>query len=141
MIAARIEASTAPGAVGLATVFQSVARLRTRTSSFESIRLMQFAGSPDALTDLQRLAELSGPATLAVFEWLGEDAFAALQPLPDTPEAEPRVRQALMLALISVALVLLLTLIRLATPDRLRRASHTSLTDAWISRSLLGKKI
>ncbi|WP_417479637.1 hypothetical protein [Maricaulis maris] len=141
MIAARIEASTAPGAVGLATVFQSVARLRTRTSSFESIRLMQFAGSPDALTDVQRLAELSGPATLAVFEWLGEDAFAALQPLPDTPEVEPRVRQALMLALISVALVLLLTLIRLATPDRLRRASHTSLTDAWISRSLLGKKI
>ena len=28
-----------------------------------------------------------------------------------------------------------------ATPDRLRRASRTSLTDAWISRLLLGRKL
>lgn len=141
MIEARIDASSAPGAVGLATVFQSVARLRQQTSSFEVIRLMAVAASPDQLTDLQRVAELSGPATLAVIEWLGEGASEALQPLPPRPVVEPRIRQGLWLALGSGGMVLLLTLIRLMTPDRLRRASRTSLTDAWMSRLLLGRKI
>ncbi|WP_323761428.1 hypothetical protein [Maricaulis sp.] len=141
MIEARIDASASAGAVGVATVLQSVARLRRQTSSFEVIRLMSEAGSPDRLADLQRVAELAGPATLAVMEWLGEDAVSALQPLPPRQQAEPHIQQALVLALASAALVLLLTLIRLMTPDRLRRASRASLTDAWISRLLLGRKI
>jgi hypothetical protein len=45
-----------------------------------------------------------------------------------------------MLALISAALVLLLTLIRVVTPRRIRLASRTNLADAWISRLTLGRK-
>lgn len=140
-IADGIDARTAPSAVAVASVLERVAQVRTRTSSFEAIRLMAHVSGPAALEDLERVAGLSGLSTLAVMEFLGDAAFQALAPLPPRPGVEPRVRQGLIAALVSAVLVLLFTLIRLATPDRLRRASRTSLTDAWISRLLLGRKL
>ena len=53
---------------------------------------------------------------------------------------EEWLEQRTMLALISAALVLLLTLIRVVTPRRIRLASRTNLADAWISRLTLGRK-
>ncbi|WP_291844322.1 hypothetical protein [Maricaulis sp.] len=135
------DARTAPGAVELSTLLQRIDGVRSSTSDFEAIRLMAHVTAPETLPDLQRLTALAGPSSLAVMEWLGPRAFAALADLPPRPVAAPRVRQGLLLALASAGLVMLLTLIRIMTPDRLRRASRTSLTDAWISRLLLGRKI
>lgn len=140
-LAARSDARTVDQAVALATALQRVADLRDATSSFEAIRLMEYPDSPAALDDLQRIGELAGPATLAVMEWLGEGAYDALQPVPDQPQADSDVRRGVMLSVMAAAFVLMLTLIRVATPEHLRRASRTSLTDAWMSRLLLGRKI
>ncbi|OLF77833.1 hypothetical protein AWH62_03945 [Maricaulis sp. W15] len=135
------DARTAPGAVELATLLQQIDAVRSATSSFEAIRLMVYVDTPDTLAELQRLSALAGPASLAVMEWLGATAYQALVAAGPRPAAAPGVRQGLILALGSAAFVLLLTLIRITTPDRLRRASRTSLTDAWMSRLLLGRKI
>ncbi|MFY0637325.1 hypothetical protein [Maricaulis maris] len=140
-LAAQLDARTTEEAVVLATVLQRVADLREVTSSFEAIRLMAYPDSVATLDSLQRVGALSGPATLAVMEWLGEGAYDALLPLPERPEASQEVRRGLIFSLGAAILVLLLTLVRVATPARLRRASRTSLTDAWISRLLLGRKL
>ncbi len=140
-LAARLDARTVDQAVALATALQRVAELRDATSSFETIRLMAYPDSPAALDDLKRIGDLAGPATLAVMEWLGEAAYDALRPSQDQPRAASEVRRGLTLSLLAAALVLLLTLVRVATPSRLRRASWTSLTDAWMSRLLLGRKV
>lgn len=140
-IEALLDARTAPAAVEVASLLHDIAIVRAATSSFETIRLMAHIDTPAALADLQRIAGLAGPATLAVMEWLGPTAREALAEQPPRPVAEPFVRQSLVMALVSALIVLLLTLIRMITPDRQRRASRTSLTDAWMSRLLLGRKV
>ena len=125
----------------LATLLRDVAHVRAATSPVVAIRLMDGLATPDAVRRLRDVAGILGPRTLAARDWLGDGLLNVL----DRPEADvavdrPRLKMTIMLALISAALVLVLTLIRLARPAGIRRASRISWLDAAISHSLLGRK-
>jgi hypothetical protein len=136
----RIDQRTASQAVTLSQLLQDLSLLRDATSPVVAIRLLDGVRS---LEDLQHTAWLSrhlGPGTLAARLHVSREALFRLEAGSGPGLSNPQLEQRTMLALISAALVLLLTLIRVVTPRRIRLASRTNLADAWISRLTLGRK-
>ena len=137
----RIDLRTAPQAVALSELLRELAALRETTSPVLAIRLMDGIGSYDEVRALRALSEILGEGTLATRRLLGPEAFSLMQAPQALPvSGDPVAQRNAMLALISAACVLLLTLIRLITPRHIRRASWSNLADAWISRLTLGRK-
>jgi hypothetical protein len=138
-----IDARTRDGALALSQMLSDIAEIRAQTSPAIAIRLLDGLAGPDDVRRLRRLVDMAADRALAVRELLGEAALEAGPVLPEAVPASPdqdRLKRNAMLALISAAVVVLLTLVRLATPRRIRLGARTNLADAWMSRLTLGRK-
>ncbi|WP_203292606.1 hypothetical protein [Maricaulis parjimensis] len=136
-----VDLRTADSAVALSELLRDLAALRQATTPVQAIRLVEGLENYQDVRQLRRLSEILGEGTLAARQLLGPGALTVLD--AETPEiltGDPVAQRNAMLALISAACVLLLTLIRLITPRHVRRASWTNLADAWMSRLTLGRK-
>ena len=140
-LAGRVSLPSSPSALALVALLRDVAHVRADTSPVIAIRLMEGLATPDAVRRLRDVAGILGPRTLAARDWLGDGLLDILdRPAGDIAVDRPQLKMTTLLALISAALVFALTLIRLATPSGIRRASRISWLDAAISHSLLGRK-
>lgn len=138
-----IDARTRDGALALSQMLSDIAEIRAQTSPAVAVRLLDGLAGPDDVRRLRRLVDMAADRALAVRELLGEAALEAGPVLPEAVPASPdqdRLKRNAMLALISAAVVVLLTLVRLATPRRIRLGARTNLADAWMSRLTLGRK-
>ncbi|MBO6765081.1 hypothetical protein [Maricaulis sp.] len=139
-----IDARTREGAGGLSEMLRDIAAIRAQTSPAVAIRLLDGLAGPDDVRRLRGLVDVAGDRSLAVRELLGPRALEAAEPAIPAPVVESadqdRLKRNAMLALISAAVVVLLTLVRLATPRRIRLGARTNLADAWMSRLTLGRK-
>lgn len=136
----QLDQRTAPRAVELSQVLQDLSGLRDATSPIVAIRLLDGVATREDLCRVAALSRVLGPGTLAARMILPDDAILRSDAAAAPDRSNPQLEQRTMLALISAALVLLLTLIRVVTPRRIRLASRTNLADAWISRLTLGRK-
>lgn len=137
----RLDLRTAEGAVALSELLRELDALREATSPVLAIRLMSGLEAYEDVTAIRALAGVMGEGTLAARQLLGPQALTLLETTdPIVRPGDPVAQRNAMLALISAACVLLLTLIRLITPRHIRRASWSNLADAWISRLTLGRK-
>lgn len=139
-----IDARTREGAGGLSEMLRDIAAIRAQTSPAVAVRLLDGLAGPDDVRRLRGLVDVAGDRSLAVRELLGEAALTVVEPAIPAPVVESadqdRLKRNAMLALISAAVVVLLTLVRLATPRRIRLGARTNLADAWMSRLTLGRK-
>ncbi|MHA6289511.1 hypothetical protein [Maricaulis sp. CAU 1757] len=133
-------ALTGEDAVALAEVLRDAARVRDAMRPLLAVRILSAAGSAEQLRQLTGLSTLAGIRTLAILEQLGPSALVPVMPAPSVRDWPP-VPRGLVLALAAACLVLLLTLVRLVTPSEMRKASRLNTLDAWVSHSLLGRKI
>jgi len=140
-LSGRIDLRGEGGMAVLADILRDLAAVRERTSPEIAIRLLDGLETPEDVRRLRGLVEIAGDRALAVRELMGEAAFDPAAPAVRLPAgSDPVAKRNTMLALMSAALVVLLTLVRLATPRRIRLAARTNLADAWISRLTLGRK-
>lgn len=139
-IARRFDARTQEGAVALSELLRDVARIRERTSPVLAIRLMAGLDDAEDVRRLRELTDLAGERALAVRELLGREALVLTAEPAAAPASDPVLERNIMLALMSAALVVLLTLIRLTTPQTIRKSGRLALADAWMSRLVLGRK-
>ena len=144
LLRGQIDARTRDGAVALSQMLSDIAAIRAQTSPAVAVRLLDGLAGPDDVRRLRGLVDLAADRALAVRELLGEAALTAAEPVMLEPVVESadqdRLKRNAMLALISAAVVVLLTLVRLATPRRIRLGARTNLADAWMSRLTLGRK-
>ena len=140
---AAIDLRTHPDAVAVSELLREIAMVRRETSAITAIRVMPAIGTVGDAAAMHQTARVAGPALLALVELTGRDAFTVLE-APEAvslPGPDPHVRKGLSLAGLSAIIVLLLTVIRLATPRQIRDASRLSYLDAAVSRLCLGRKI
>jgi hypothetical protein len=140
-LSGRADLRGSDGAVALAGMLRDLAAIRAQTSPEIAVRLLDGLAAPEDVQRLRGLVEIAGSRTLAVRELMGQAAFDLAAPAgPASAVSDPLARRNTMLALVAAGLVVLLTLVRLATPRRIRLAARTNLADAWISRLTLGRK-
>jgi len=140
-LSGRIDLRGGQGAVVLAEMLRDIAAIRAQTAPEIAIRLLDGLDTPQDVRRLRTLVDSAGERALAVRELLGPAALERAAPETRVQaQPDPVAKRRAMLALISAGLVILLTLIRLATPRRIRLAARTNLADAWISRLTLGRK-
>ncbi|MED5549512.1 MAG: hypothetical protein VX529_09145 [Pseudomonadota bacterium] len=143
LLRGRIDARTRDGAVVVSEMLRDIAEIRAQTSPAIAIRLLDGLAGPADVRRLRGLVAMTGGQALAVRELLDEAALEAGPVLPEPVAVnadQDRLKRNAMLALLSAAVVVLLTLVRLATPRRIRLGARTNLADAWISRLTLGRK-
>jgi hypothetical protein len=140
VLAGGLDLRTQDRAVPLSQMLRDIAAIRERTSPAVAIRLLDGIASPEAAGALRGLVAAAGPRALALQEIAAQSGLAAAAGPAGAGTVDRVAKRNTMLALISAALVVLLTLIRLATPRRIRLAARTNLADAWISRLTLGRK-
>lgn len=144
LLRGQIDTRTLDGAVALSQMLSDIAAIRAQTSPAVAVRLLDGLAGPDDVRRLRGLVEMAADRALAVRELLGEAALTAAEPVMLEPVVESadqdRLKRNAMLALISAAVVVLLTLVRLWTPRRIRLGARTNLADAWMSRLTLGRK-
>lgn len=143
LLRGRIDARTRDGAAAVSEMLRDIAEIRAQTSPAIAIRLLDGLAGPEEAGQLRGLVDMTGGRALAVRELLGAAALEAGPVLPEPVAVstdQDRLKRNAMLALISAAVVVLLTLVRLATPRRIRLGARTNLADAWMSRLMLGRK-
>ena len=144
LLRGRIDARTREGAGPLSEMLRDIAAIRAQTSPAVAIRLLDGLSGLDDVRRLRGLVDMAADRALAVRELLGPRALEAAGPVMPAPVVESadqdRLKRNAMLALMSAAVVVLLTLVRLATPRRIRLGARTNLADAWMSRLTLGRK-
>lgn len=136
----QIDLRTGPEAAALSRLLESISRLRRFYSPTITIRLLSGVRSSADIEKLLRLAPTAGDRLLGMQLLLGDGIYDVLQGPPVPVQPERRVYHGLIAGLISCALVILLTIMRLSTPVLIRRAGWLSALDASLSRLFLGRK-
>jgi len=127
-------------AVALAQFLESVSNIRRTTSPTQTVRLLEGVKNSDQMESLQQLLSLFEERLPGLQLILGDEIYELLREEPPNPHPEDRMIQGLYAGLISAAMVLLLSMIRLSTPVLVRRASRLKSIDASLSRLFLGRK-
>jgi len=136
----RIIPAHSESADALAQFLESVSNIRRTTSPIRAVRLLEGVKSGDQIESLQQLLSLFEERLPGLQLILGDEIYNFLREDPPNPRPEERLFQGLYAGLISAAMVLLLSMIRLSTPVLVRRASRLKSIDASLSRLFLGRK-
>lgn len=136
----QIDLRIGPEAAGLSRLLETVSRLRRYYSPTVTIRLLSGVRSAADLEQLLRLAPVAGDRLLGMQLMLGADIYSLLQDEPAPVQPERRIYHGLIAGLVSSAMVILLTILRLSTPVLIRRAGWLNGLDASLSRLFLGRK-
>jgi hypothetical protein len=135
-----IDLRTGPEAASLSRLLETVSRLRRYYSPTITMRLLSGVRSAADMEQLLRLAPIADDRLLGMQLMLGEGVYDLLQDEPAPRQPERRVYHGLIAGLISSAMVVLLTILRLSTPVLIRRAGWLNGLDASLSRLFLGRK-
>ncbi|WP_417477093.1 hypothetical protein [Maricaulis sp.] len=139
-LAGQVERRSGAEAAALSRLLGDLARIRRASSVMTAIRVVSSIGDLNQADYLVRISNTAGDRLLALHFALGDGVYQLL----DSPEGHPRASaRSVNLAyagLLSAAIVVFLTLLRLATSPEVRRASRLTALDARVSRLFLGRK-
>jgi len=124
----------------LANFLENVSYLRRMTSPTRAVRLLEGVKSSEQMEQMLQLLPLLEERLPGLQLILGDKIYELLRQEPPKPIPEERLFHGLYAGLLSAAMVLLLSIIRLSTPVLVRRASRLKSIDASLSRLFLGRK-
>ncbi|WP_300526866.1 hypothetical protein [Maricaulis sp.] len=119
--------------------------IRSRTSATLTIRTLDALGALDQARELYVLVREVGPGVLILHETAGPAMYGLLDVDTAQPVSQGAIEKrdihGVIAAMISAAMVLLLSIIRISTSPLIRSASRLRAIDASLSRLFLGKKV
>lgn len=139
-LAGQIDRRTGSEVAALSRLLEDLARIRRSSSVMTAIRVVSAIGELNQADYLVRISNTAGDRLLALHLALGEGVFHLLDSSEHAPRASAQSVNLAWAGLLSVAIVLFLTLVRLATSPQVRRASRLTALDARLSRLFLGRK-
>lgn len=139
-LANRIERRSGPEAAALARLLDDLARIRRASSVMTAIRVVSSIGQLNQADYLVRISNTAGDRLLALHFALGDGVYQLLDPAENGPRASARSINLAWAGLLSAAIVLFLTVLRLSMSPAVRRATRLNALDARVSRLFLGRK-
>lgn len=140
LLAGRIDRRTGAEAAELARLLDDLARIRRSSSVMTAIRVVSSIGQLNQADYLMRISSTAGERLLALHLALGDGVFHLLDPAGEAPRPTARSVNLAYAGLLSAAIVVFLTMLRLAVSPSVRRASRLTALDARMSRLFLGRK-
>ncbi|MBR9826264.1 MAG: hypothetical protein GYB36_10750 [Alphaproteobacteria bacterium] len=118
-----------------------IAELADASSASLSLRLIEILPGIDAVPALLALVERMGAGAVALHQTVGDSMYEIVEVEQVVGEVQPLHRHGLIASLMSMLIVLLLSLKRIATAPLIRQASRFQGLDAFLCRLLLGRKV
>ncbi|WP_339748313.1 hypothetical protein [uncultured Maricaulis sp.] len=139
-LAGQIEHRSGSDTAALSRLLDDLARIRRTSSAMTAIRVVSAISELNQADYLVRISNTAGDRLLALHLALGEGVFHLLDSSAEAHRPTARSVNLAWAGLLSTAIVLFLTLVRLATSPLVRRASRLTALDARLSRLFLGRK-
>ena len=139
-LAGQLERRSGAEAAALSRLLDDLARIRRASSVMTAIRVVSSIGQLNQADYLVRISNTAGDRLLALHLALGDGVYELLDSPQDHPRASARSINLAYAGLLSAAIIVFLTLVRLATSPEVRRASRLTALDARVSRLFLGRK-
>ena len=127
-------------AAALSRLLDDLARIRRSSSVMTAIRVVSSIGQLNQADYLMRISNTAGDRLLALHLALGEGVYHLLDSEEERPRPTARSVNLAYAGLLSAAIIVFLTILRLATSPLVRRASRLTALDARLSRLFLGRK-
>ncbi len=139
-LAGQLDRRSGAEAAALSRLLDDLARIRRASSVMTAIRVVSSIGQLNQADYLVRISNTAGDRLLALHLALGEGVYQLLDAAEEPPRPTARSVNLAYAGLLSAAIVMFLTLVRLATSPSVRRASRLTALDARLSRLFLGRK-
>ena len=139
-LAAQVDRRSGPEAAALSRLLDDLARIRRASSVMTAIRVVSSIGELNQADYLVRISNTAGDRLLALHLALGEGVYQLLDSAEEAPRPSARSVNLAYAGLLSAAIVVFLTLVRLASSAPVRRSSRLAALDARLSRLFLGRK-
>ncbi|WP_417470409.1 hypothetical protein [Maricaulis sp.] len=139
-LAGQLQRRSGAEAAALSRLLDDLARIRRASSVMTAIRVVSSIGQLNQADYLVRISNTAGDRLLALHLALGEGVYHLLDSADSTPQPTARSVNLAWAGLLSAAIVVFLTLLRVASAPDVRRASRMAALDAWLSRLFLGRK-
>ena len=139
-LAGQLDRRSGAEAAALSRLLDDLARIRRASSVMTAIRVVSSIGQLNQADYLMRISNTAGDRLLALHLALGEGVYQLLDSAEEPPRPTARSVNLAYAGLLSAAIIMFLTFVRLAASPPVRRASRLTALDVRLSRLFLGRK-
>ncbi|WP_339738795.1 hypothetical protein [uncultured Maricaulis sp.] len=139
-LAGQLQRRSGAEAAALSRLLDDLARIRRASSVMTAIRVVSSISELNQADYLVRISNTAGDRLLSLHLALGDGVYQLLDSPADRPRPSARSVNLAYAGLLSAAIIVFLTILRLVNTPEVRRASRLTALDARLSRLFLGRK-